>query len=103
SDRYYDDNGLVGIDYMESYFNTKDELYLKRAKDVFTFILSGWDDELGGGVTWLEGHRDQKPACSNGMAMLTALKIYQGSKDKYYLNWGIKFYDWMYKHLRDSS
>jgi hypothetical protein len=103
ADRYYDDNGLVGIDYMESYFNTKNPVYLERAKGVFKFIVSGWSDELGGGVTWLEGHNDQKPACSNGMATLVALKLYQGTKDPYYLNWGKKFYSWMYNNLRDSS
>jgi rhamnogalacturonyl hydrolase YesR len=103
ADRYYDDNGLVGIDYMESYFNTKNPVYLQRAKSVFTFILSGWNDDVGGGVTWLEGHKDQKPACTNGMAILTALKIYQGSKDKYYLEQGKKFYSWMYKTLRDPA
>lgn len=103
ADRYYDDNGLVGIDYMESYFNTKNPVYLERAKGVFKFIISGWNDDLGGGVTWLEGHNDQKPACSNGMATLVALKLYQGTKDQYYLNWGKKFYTWMYNNLRDSS
>lgn len=103
ADRYYDDNGLVGIDYMESYFNTKNPVYLQRAKNVFKFILSGWNNDAGGGVTWLEGHKDQKPACTNGMATLTTLKIYQGSKDKYYLEQGKKFYKWMYNTLRDST
>lgn len=103
ADRYYDDNGLVGIDYMEAYFNTKDPVYLKRAKEVFTFIMSGWNNDLGGGITWLEGHNDQKPACSNGMALLVALKIYQGSKESYYLNQGKKFYSWMYSNLRDTT
>lgn len=102
SDRYYDDNGLVGIDYMESYFNTKNPMYLQRAKDVFKFILSGWNSDVGGGVTWLEGHKDQKPACTNGMATLTALKIYEGDKDKFYLEQGKRFYNWMYHTLRDS-
>ncbi|HEK19589.1 glycoside hydrolase family 76 protein [Mucilaginibacter sp.] len=103
ADRYYDDNGLVGIDYMESYFNTHNPLYLKRAKEVFKFILSGWNNDAGGGVTWLEGHNDQKPACSNGMATLTALKIYEGSKEHYYLEQGKRFYNWMYNILRDST
>lgn len=103
ADRYYDDNGLVGIDYMEAYLNTENQLYLERAKEVFTFIISGWDEKLGGGVTWLEGQRDQKPACSNGMATLTALKIYQGTKEPYYLNWGKKFYEWMHGNLRDEN
>jgi hypothetical protein len=102
-DRYYDDNGLVGIDYMELYFHTQNPVYLRRAQAVFAFILSGWNDDLGGGVTWLEGHNDQKPACTNGMATLVALKIYQGTKDAYYLNWGKKFYDWMHGHLLDST
>ena len=103
SDRYYDDNGLVGIDYMEAYFNTKDPVYLHRAKEVFRFIWSGWNNDLGGGVTWLEGHLDQKPACSNGSATVTALKIYQGSRDSFYLNRGLDFYNWMYNNLLDSS
>lgn len=103
SDRYYDDNGLVGIDYMESYFNTKNALYLQRAEEVFKFILSGWNNDLGGAVTWLEGHNDQKPACSNGTATLVALKIYEGNKNKFYLRWGKNFYDWMYTNLLDST
>lgn len=103
SDRYYDDNGLVGIDYMESYFNTKNPIYLHRAEEVFKFILSGWNNNLGGGVTWLEGHKDMKPACSNGTATLVALKLYEGSKNKLYLNWGKRFYGWMYNNLRDDS
>lgn len=102
-DRYYDDNGLVGIDYMESFFNTQNPLYLARAKEVFSFIESGWNNDAGGGVTWLEGVNDQKPACSNGTGMLTALKIYEGSKEDLYLRWGKKFYDWEYKYLKDSN
>ena len=52
----------LGIEYAEAYLNTKNPVYLSRAKDAFKFILSGWTDQLGGGVYWLEGHRDQKPA-----------------------------------------
>jgi hypothetical protein len=103
ADRYYDDNGLVGIDYMESYLVTRNPLYLKRAQQVFKFIESGWNNDAGGGVTWLEGHNDQKPACSNGMAALTALKIYQGCKKPLYLDAGKRYYQWMYKVLRDTN
>lgn len=102
-DRYYDDNGLVALDYIRAYRNTGKILYRQRAEETFRFILSGWSDTLGGGVTWLEGHDDQKPACSNGMATLAALKLYEVTKDAQYLNWGLKFYQWMHDHLRDSS
>lgn len=102
-DRYYDDNGLVGIDYLHAYEVDPRPAYLDRAKDAFRFILSGWSDKLGGGVTWLEGHGDQKPACSNGMATLLALKLYQATGDKSYLDWGKRFYQWMFENLRDSA
>jgi len=100
SDRYYDDNGLVGIDFIEAYANTKEANYLKDAKEVFEFIISGWNSDLEGGITWLEGVYDQKPACSNGKATVFALKLYEQTHDKYYLDWGLKFYNWMHSHLR---
>lgn len=103
SDRYYDDNGLVGIDYIDAYNSTKNPVYLAKAKEVFTFIKSGWSDDFGGGVSWLEGVRDQKPACTNGKATVFTLKLYQATKDKKYLDEGLLFYNWMMSHLLDST
>lgn len=103
SDRYYDDNGLVAIDYAEAFLNTGRQFYLEKAKEIFAFILSGWNEDVGGGVTWLEGHFDQKPACSNGMATLSALHLYKATNDTFYLNWGKRFYTWMHDNLRDSA
>ena len=103
ADRYYDDNALVCIDYLEAYLNTKDQAYIGKAKEVFDFIVSGWDDKLDGGVYWLEGHKDQKPACSNGMSTLAALKLYQCTGDSLYLDWGKRFYDWMQARLRNPQ
>lgn len=102
-DRYYDDNGLVGIDYMDAYVVTADKSYLAKAKAVMSFIESGWTQDFGGGVPWLEGIRDQKPACSNGKATVLALKLYQATRDEAYLRYAIKSYDWMLNTLRDDS
>ena len=102
-DRYYDDNGLVGIDYIDSYLVTKNPHYLEKAKQVLTFILSGWDENFEGAVSWLEGVKDQKPACSNGKAMVLALKLYEATKDNYYLEVGKKFYHWIDKYLKDPE
>lgn len=102
-DRYYDDNGLVGIDYIDAYEVTKNPLYLQRAEEIMTFIESGWTDRFGGGVSWLEGVRDQKPACSNGKAAVLALKLYQATGNRQYLDYGMKTYVWMNTMLRDDS
>ncbi len=102
-DRYYDDNGLVGIDYIDAYAVTGNPVFLEKAKQVMTFILSGWDERFDGGVAWLEGVDDQKPACSNGKAMVLALKIYEATKDEYYLHTGLKFYNWINKYILDKD
>jgi len=102
-DRYYDDNGLVGIDYIDAYTVTGNSAYLQKAKEVMTFIMSGWWDEYEGAVSWLEGHKDQKPACSNGKATVLALKLYEATKEQDYLEQGKRFYNWMKKYLLDDS
>lgn len=103
SDRYYDDNGLVCIDYAEAYLNTSNPEFIRKGKEVFEFIIGGWDENLGGGVYWLEGHKDQKPACSNGMATLSALKLYQATGENKYLEWGKRFYKWMHSRMRNPD
>ena len=103
SDRYYDDNGLVGIDLIDAYNSNRNKEYLDKAKEVLTFIKSGWSDDFGGGVSWLEGIRDQKPACSNGKATVLCLKLYQITKEQKYLDDGKLFYNWMMNHLEDST
>jgi len=90
SDRYYDDNGLVGIDYVDAYVVTGNPEYLRKAEEVMAFIKSGWSDDYAGGVSWLEGVRDQKPACSNGKATVLALKLYEATSESKYLNYGIE-------------
>jgi rhamnogalacturonyl hydrolase YesR len=103
SDRYYDDNGLVGIDYVDAYEVTGHLNYLRKAEEVMAFIESGWTEDYGGGVSWLEGVRDQKPACSNGKATVLALKLYEATSEQKYLDYGLASYNWMMEHLKDDS
>ena len=102
-DRYYDDNGLVGIDYIDTYSVTGNPAHLEKAKQIFSFIISGWDFRFEGAVPWVEGNDDQKPACSNGKALVLALKLYEATSDVYYLETGKRFYKWIWKYLRDPE
>ena len=102
-DRYYDDNGLVGIDYIDTYSVTGNPAHLEKAKQIFSFKISGWDFRFEGAVPWVEGNDDQKPACSNGKALVLALKLYEATSDVYYLETGKRFYKWIWKYLRDPE
>ena len=65
SDRFYDDNVWLGIDFCDIYEATGDKKYLADAEMIWKFIESGTDDVLGGGIYWCEQQKHSKNTCSN--------------------------------------
>ncbi|MFO1489929.1 MAG: glycoside hydrolase family 76 protein [Kiritimatiellia bacterium] len=57
-DKYYDDNAWMVITLLEAHELTRDNRYRARAEQALRFVLSGWDDQAGGGIWWHEGHKD---------------------------------------------
>ena len=47
SDRFYDDNDWLAIDFCDLYSLTKNKKYLEKAQTLYNYIYSGWDDVLG--------------------------------------------------------
>lgn len=102
-DRFYDDNLWLGLDFMDAYELTGDGRYLKKAEDIFEFILSGWSGELGGGLYWCEQKKESKNTCSNGPAAVLALRLYEITGDKSYFDWGMKIYQWTRLNLQSPE
>jgi hypothetical protein len=76
SDKYYDDNAWMVIAFLEAYETNRDLRYLTRADETLKFVLSGWDEQIGGGIWWHQGHKDgTKNACSNGPAAVGCLRL----------------------------
>lgn len=103
SDRYYDDNIWIGIDFTDIYLLTKENKYLQRAKLIWKFIESGMDDKLGGGVYWCEQKQTCKNTCSNAPGSVLALKLFKATQDSSYLEKGRALYKWTQTHLQDST
>ena len=103
SDRFYDDNIWLGIDFTDAYLNTKEEKYLKKAQLIWKFIESGADDKLGGGIYWCEQKKVSKNTCSNAPASVFALKMFKAIRDSSYLIKGQELYEWTKKKLQDST
>jgi hypothetical protein len=75
-DKYYDDNAWLVITFLEAYETNREERYLVRADETLEFVLSGWDEEIGGGIWWHQNHKDgTKNACSNGPAAVGCLRL----------------------------
>ncbi len=76
NDKYYDDNAWMVLTFIEARDLTKDTRYSKRAAETLDFVLSGWDDQAGGGIWWHEGHKDgSKNTCVNAPAAVGCLEL----------------------------
>lgn len=101
SDRFYDDNIWLGIDFLESYSLTGEARYLKAAEEIRHFLESGRDSLLNDGIYWCEQKKLSKNTCSNAPASVLALKLYQTTGNGIYLKAGQELYHWTKDHLED--
>ena len=106
NDKYYDDNAWMAITLIEAYETNKDPRYLKKADQTLAFVLSGWDDEIGGGIWWHQMHKDgTKNTCSNGPSAVTCLQLAKfDEEDKPELiEWAQKIVAWTNDALQDDD
>jgi uncharacterized protein YyaL (SSP411 family) len=103
SDRYYDDNIWLALDFCELYTTTDKPEYLEKSVRIWQFVLSGWDDNLGGGIYWCEQKKRTKNTCSNAPAVVLAFKLFEATRDSSYFNWGLRIYNWTKTGLQDST
>ncbi|NTE01301.1 glycoside hydrolase [Agrobacterium tumefaciens] len=100
SSRFYDDNQWIAIAYLNAYSRTKNKLYFDRAKEIYAWLLTGYDHKTGGGLYWKEDEKTSKNTCSNGPNILVSLELYQATKEKKYLDTAMLVYNWTNKTLR---
>jgi hypothetical protein len=74
-DRYYDDNAWMILALMETYEILGDKKYLDWAEQALDYVLSGYDEKLGGGIYWKETEKKGKNACSNAPSAAAALAV----------------------------
>ena len=101
--RYYDDNQWVALELLRAAQILQDDRLLERTRQAFNFIVSGWSDDMGGGIYWRQNDYATKNTCSNGPAAVLALKLYQTTKEDRYLGWGLNIYQWTRTHLRSPE
>ena len=103
SDRFYDDNIWLGIDFTDLYASTGEKRYLEKAKMIWKFIESGTDNQLGGGIYWCEAKKGSKNTCSNAPGTVLALKLFKATGDSAYFRQGKTLYEWTKAHLQDAA
>ncbi len=102
-DKYYDDNAWLVLSFVEAYDVTKDKQFLTWAEQTQNFVLSGYDDKLGGGLYWHQQKKDGKNTCVSAPAAAAALDLYRVTGDKTDLNQATQLYNWTCNKLQDTD
>jgi uncharacterized protein YyaL (SSP411 family) len=95
------------LTFLEAYEVTKESKYLKRGEETLEFVLSGWDQEAGGGIWWHEKHKDgDKNTCVNAPAALGCFRLARWKKEAEAAKWnaqGDKIMAWTVKTLQGDN
>lgn len=102
-DRFYDDNQWIGIALIDAHARTGNADYLNKAKEIYTFMMSGYSSAAGGGLYWKEHDTTTKNTCSNGPGMVLALKLFKATKQKNYLDTALVLYKWTNQWLQSPE
>lgn len=103
SDRYYDDNTWLGLEFLNLYELTGDERYLSKAESIWEFVASGHDDVLGGGVYWCEQKKFTKNTCSNAPVSVFSARLYSHTSGERYIVAAKELYAWTKDNLKDTE
>jgi len=101
-DKYYDDNAWMVLGFVEAYDLTHDAQYFDWAKQTQAFVLSGYDDKLGGGLYWKLKH-ESKNTCVSAPDSVAALNLYTRKGGDEQLGWGQRLHDWTDATLEDKD
>lgn len=107
-DMFYDDNEWVGLAKVQRYLQTRDAAALRRAKEIFALVESGWDTDTShaapGGVFWTQATwSNDRNTVSNMPAAELGVRLYQITGQRRYLTAALRFYTWTNTHLQSPS
>ena len=98
-DKFYDDNEWIGLNLIQRFKRTGDRAALARAKEIFALVVHGWDTDpshpCAGGVYWTQAPWSQdRNTVSNGPGAELGAHLYLLTRDKSYLTWAQRMYQW---------
>lgn len=93
--KYYDDNEWAGLAFLDIYQLSQAREHLQRAVDSFNYSVSGWTNDMGGGIYWREQDKSTKNTCSNAPAAVLALRLFQHTGTTAYIDWAFEIMAWL--------
>jgi Glycosyl hydrolase family 76 len=100
---FYDDNAHMAVALMEAYQITADPVYLNRARETYSFVLSGEDAAGGGGIYFNPIDHSAKETISTLQGARAALMLYQATDEASYLTDATRLYQWAKTHTQQPD
>jgi hypothetical protein len=95
---WFDDNGWLGVAFVQAYRATGESRYLRDAQRAFDFVASqGWDAADGGGMWWNTDHPYHAGEALAADSLLGML-LYGIDHQRYQLDEARMFIDWGNSH-----
>jgi Glycosyl hydrolase family 76 len=107
-DLFYDDNAIVGLEFVRGFHATRDRGMIGHAVDAFAAVTRGWDTDPSrscpGGEHWAEtSWNNIRAANVTGLGAELAAHLYLVTHDRLYLDWARKLLTWNQTCLRQSA
>lgn len=107
-DIFYDDNAIVGLEYVRWHAITRDPAALAQARKAFSVVERAWSTDTSlpcaGGMRWVEADwTDIRAANVTGLAAELAAHLYETTRKKSYLDWAKRLYHWNRTCLRSPE
>jgi hypothetical protein len=100
---FYDDNGWLGLAFLDADLATHSRRYLHDAERAFSYIAAGgWDKAAGGGMWWTNQHQWRSGEALAADADLAA-RLYHATGEVAYLKRAQTYIGWANKHLRQPN
>ncbi|GAA4202091.1 glycoside hydrolase family 76 protein [Actinocatenispora rupis] len=106
-DLFYDDNAVVGLSFVDSYRSGGGAGALAGAEAAFRTDLRAWDSDPAktcpGGMHWVEADWNTIRAANvTGLFAELAANLYATTRDRSYLDWAVRAYEWNRSCLMSS-
>jgi predicted alpha-1,6-mannanase (GH76 family) len=93
----------MALAWLRAYQVTKEEKYKQTVMELWQDILSGWDEQEGGGIAWKKSQLDYKNTPANAPAAILAARLYQEFGKESDLQWAKRIFEWEKKNLVDPE
>jgi hypothetical protein len=95
---WFDDNGWIGLAFLDAYRATGNTRYLSDSERAFNFIAAGGWDSGPGGMWWSTAHPWRSGEALAAASDLAA-RLYAATRKSVYLRAADKYIGWADKHL----